>query len=36
MGNNNDAEKKKLEAFEMWCLRRMERISWIERKTNEQ
>ena len=32
----NDTEKKKLEAFEMWCWRRMERISWIERKTNEE
>lgn len=32
----NDAEKKKLEAFEMWRWRRMERISWMERKTNEQ
>ncbi|KAL4132882.1 hypothetical protein QTP88_009959 [Uroleucon formosanum] len=32
----NDTEKKQLEAFEMWCWRRMERISWIERKTNEE
>jgi len=32
----NDTEKKKLEAFEMWCWMHMERISWIERKTNEE
>jgi len=27
---------KKLDTFEMWCWRLMERISWIERKTNEE
>jgi len=32
----NNIEKKTLEAFEMWCWRLMERISWIERKTNEE
>ncbi|KAF0767756.1 Reverse transcriptase domain-containing protein [Aphis craccivora] len=32
----NNTEKKKLEAFEMCCWRRMKRISWIERKTNEE
>ena len=32
----NDTEKKKLEAFEMWCWRRMEKISRIQRKTNEE
>jgi len=32
----NNTEKKKLEAFEMCCRRRMKRISWIERKTNEE
>ena len=26
--------KQKLEAFEMWCWRRLEVISWMERKTN--
>ena len=26
---------KKLNAFEMWCYRRMLRISWTQRKTNE-
>ncbi|XP_025413749.1 uncharacterized protein LOC112685915 [Sipha flava] len=31
----NDTEKKKIEAFKMWCWMRTERISWIERKTNE-
>lgn len=28
----NDAEKKNLEALGMWRWRRMERISWMERK----
>jgi hypothetical protein len=32
----NDTEKKKLVAFEIWCWRRMEKISWIEWKTNEE
>src|ERR1700733_13483073 len=27
---------KKLKAFEMWTWRKMERISWTERKTNEE
>ena len=27
---------KRLEAFEMWIWRRMERISWVERRTNEE
>ena len=27
--------EKRLEAFEMWCWRRMLRISWTERRTNE-
>jgi hypothetical protein len=27
---------KRLEAFEMWIWRRMERISWTERRTNEE
>ena len=26
----------KIEAFEMWCYRRMERVSWKEMKTNEE
>jgi hypothetical protein len=29
-------EKDKLEAFEMWCWRKMNRIRWIDRKTNEE
>ena len=28
--------EKKIESFEMWTLRRMARISWVEKKTNEQ
>jgi hypothetical protein len=31
----NKAEEHSLEAFEMWCWRKMERISYVERKTNE-
>jgi len=27
---------KRLEAFEIWIWRRMERISWVEHKTNEE
>ena len=27
--------EKRLEAFEMWCWRRMLRISWTDRRTNE-
>ena len=27
--------KKKLKAFEPWCYRRLLRVSWTERKTNE-
>ena len=28
------AERKKIDAFEMWCWRRVMRVSWMERKTN--
>ena len=28
-------EKRRLEALEMWCYRRMEKISWRDRVTNE-
>ena len=28
--------KKKLEAFEMWCYRRMLKISWVDKVTNEE
>ena len=28
-------DKKKFEAFEIWCYRRLLRISWTEKKTNE-
>ena len=31
----NAAMEKRLEAFEMWCWRRMLRVSWVERRTNE-
>lgn len=33
MGNKL-CRKEKLEVFKMWCWRRMERISFIEHKTN--
>lgn len=29
-------EMRKIEAFEMWCYRRTEKISWIDRITNEE
>ena len=29
-------ERKYLESFEMWCWRRMEKIKWSEKITNEQ
>ena len=28
------ADKKRIDSFEMWCYRRILRISWTERKTN--
>jgi hypothetical protein len=30
------SERKYLESFEMWCWRRMEKIKWPEKVTNEQ
>ena len=30
------AEKARIEAFEMWCYRRMMRIKWIDRVSNEE
>jgi len=29
------ADQKQLESFEMWCWRRMERISWTDHVSNE-
>ena len=29
-----ERDKKKIEAFEMWCWRRMYKVKWVERKTN--
>jgi len=29
------ADRSKLEAFEMWIWRRMEKVSWVDNKTNE-
>ena len=26
-------KRKKIDAFEMWCCRRVMRVSWMERKT---
>ena len=31
----NDETKKRLESAEMWFLRRMMKVAWTERKTNE-
>ena len=31
-----EAERKRLEAFEMWCYRRMMNIKWMDRTTNEE
>ena len=31
-----EAERKRLEAFEMWCYRRMMNIKWMDRITNEE
>jgi hypothetical protein len=31
-----ESDKKKIEAFEMWIWRRMQKISWQQRKTNEE
>ncbi|KAL1448654.1 hypothetical protein WDU94_014026 [Cyamophila willieti] len=31
----SEVEKKRLEAFEMWCWRRMKKIKWTERMSNE-
>jgi hypothetical protein len=30
------ADQKYLESFEIWCWRRMEKISWIDHVTNEE
>ena len=27
-------ERRKIDAFELWCWRRVLRVSWMERKTN--
>ena len=32
----NVADMKKLEAFEMWCIRKMLRVSYTEHRTNEE
>ena len=29
-------ERKYLETFEIWCLRRMKKVKWSEKVTNEQ
>ena len=29
-------ERNRLEAIEMWCWRRMEKVSWKDKKTNEE
>ena len=31
-----EAERKRLEAFEMWCYRRMMNIKWMDRITTEE
>ena len=30
------SDQKRLEAFEMWVWRRMEKVSWVERKSNDE
>ena len=30
-----EAERKRMEVFEMWCYRRMMNIKWMDRITNE-
>lgn len=35
-GNTDTDTKVRLETFEMWCLRRMKSISWVDKKTNEE
>ena len=31
-----DEDRRRLEAFEMWIWRRMERINWLDKVTNEE
>ena len=31
----NSSDKKRIEAFEMWCYRRMLKIRWVDHVTNE-
>jgi hypothetical protein len=35
-GHFGEWNKKFLESFEMWCWRKMEKISWTERVKNEE
>jgi len=35
-GTFRAVDQKQLESFEMWCWRRMEKISWIEHVRNEE
>ena len=30
------AERRRLEAFEMWCYRKLLKISWVDKVTNEE
>ena len=32
----NSLDRKRIEAFEMWCYRRMLKIRWVEHITNEE
>jgi len=32
----SQTNRRRLEAFEMWILRRMENISWLDKVTNEE
>ena len=32
----NSLDKKRIEAFEMWCYRRMLKIKWVDHVTNEE
>ena len=32
--DNENTERRKIDAFELWCWRRVLRVLWMERKTN--
>jgi hypothetical protein len=36
LGTLQKVDQKNLESFEMWCWKRMEKISWTDRVRNEE